>query len=156
MATVKKHKWIALLVLIAIVIVFSSVKTYLDTPTNLGPQLEYVGKANLGCEWWEVPLYAGFCSGPSYAYYFSTTLNKDELKVYFTKAKYIDRPGGGVAEKYRYSFLRFEPTNSNEIFILNYYDNTQAVIEIHKLRKTDKPYIISIADFDYQFAKSAL
>lgn len=59
-------------------------------PQNLGAQLEYVGRDDLGCFLW-------WCEVKPYSvYYFATDLGLDELKGYFPKAYFLSEPEGGA------------------------------------------------------------
>lgn len=151
----KKHKVLSAIILLFIgLTVFSAVKLSVEEPRDLGPNLQYIGKHNTACEWWQVPFYAGFCGGPQYDYYFATNMNRDEIKGYFQKAQYNDPR----SESYSKRNLDFNRTDGAGDFHITFFDSMS---ELQKLKGVDfkvngYAHIISIPDFDYPIAKEAL
>ncbi|HEX6461968.1 MAG TPA: hypothetical protein VFZ58_01700 [Candidatus Saccharimonadales bacterium] len=147
-------------ILIAIVIAVSS---FMNMPRNLGKELVFINKVNTACEWWEFPIFLGFCRLPSYEYYFATDMNKEQLKNYFKneKATYVDSPSvGGTLysdeEDYRSDAIDFKLLKSQEEFYVEFYDKTQTVIKMKDLKNIGKKYIISMSEESYKLAKEAL
>jgi hypothetical protein len=142
------------LILISIILgltLFFGVKAYLERPQDLGPGLEYIGKSNYGC--WFV------CdSTPASVYYFATDMTQDELKTYFKGATYVEHPNslGGGGAGYNFSDLYFRPRQSDREFLIDYYDNTQLVIGLFKLKQTNRHSVISISEKSYTTVLDAL
>lgn len=156
---IKRH--IAGIIIILLVIFVAVGGAYLwlrnqkPEPQNLGPQLEYVGTHNSACEWWQTPLYAGWCKGPSYEYYFATDLNEETLKTYFKNvSKATSASPGGSNADYSFKYLNYAVNGSD--FYLTLYDNTTNVLKAFGLKQTGKPYVISLTDKNYELARKAL
>lgn len=155
----QKKIWVAVAAIITIVIaVIIGAKTVIESPRDLGRDLVFLNKVNTSCEWWEVPIYIGFCSGPKYTYYFGTDMTENKLSQYFKNARYLHDPsrGGGASADYTYDTLFYESNSSKKEFYVDYYNETQAVINTVKLKNTDKKYIISMSEESYKLAKEAL
>jgi hypothetical protein len=156
----KKHKILTIIfVLFISLAIFSAIKLYVEAPRDLGNRLEYIGKSNASCEWWELPLYFGFCAGPSYEYYFATDMGIEELKGYFRKAKFVqhDNLGGASSSKWRAEYIPFELNdNSDRGFTFLLYNDAHIIVEEESLQQTTKPYVISIHEDSYPLAQSAL
>jgi hypothetical protein len=121
-------------------------------PQNLGPQLEYVGKDNLGCMLW-------WCEVKPYSvYYYATDMSADSLKGYFSEAQFASEPdgGGSFSTDYTSKGIQFKLNDTDSMFLIQYYDNTQTVIRLFHLKPTTKSHTISITDSDYQLALKAL
>lgn len=121
-------------------------------PQNLGQQLEYVGKDDLGCVLW-------WCEVEPYSvYYYATDMSTDQLKSYFSKAQFTNEPdgGGSFSADYTSKGVQFKLNDANRTFLIQYYDNTQAVIRLIHLKPTTKSHIISITDSGYQLALQSL
>lgn len=147
-----KNRFLVMLSIIFVVLTtFFGAKTYIERPQDLGSRLEYVGKSDYGCY---------FLCGvlPSSVYYFATDLNQSGLKNYFTKAAYVEHPnsGGGFSSTYQFEDLFFKPFGSDEEFLINFYDDTQAVIESNHLKQTNKQFIISIDSSHFMRAQDSL
>ena|SRR5260370_32679175 len=155
---VRKHKIVtALLCIVLAFTLFFTVKGWIETPTDLGPKLEYIGKEDFGCA--PFPL-VFVCPGPFYsAYYFATNMSEEELAGYFTKAKLneLSRGGGGVdyAADDIYLKVNFQ-TNRNPYFHFYFYYKIQAVLANSRLKSTGKLHIVSITNSDYKLAKESL
>lgn len=150
-----KNSWVSIAVLsIGIVLIgLWGVKTFIERPQDLGTELEYIGKKTYGCY-----LHWVCSSDPITSYYFGTDLTQDELKTYFKKAEYAEHPNllGGGGGDYSYDYLFFKPVNGAEEFSIDYYDNTQVVIDLKDLRQTGKQNVISLTVEDFLAAQSAL
>ena len=127
----------------------------INEPRDIGPELTYIGKINTACEWWEMPLFMGWCQGPKYYYYFATDFDTIALQSYFQKAKYVDAPNdlGGASAEYRYTNIHFQKYDSDDFFYFNYFDekNAKSIPNI----PSPKKYIIRMTPESYQLAKSA-
>jgi hypothetical protein len=156
----KKNKFLTILALLFVgMILFSVVKNYIETPHDLGPELEYIGTERTGCP---LPGPLGallLCSQESgKRYYFATKLSKDELVKYFTKAIYNEEVtlGGVTSAKWTAEYIPFKLNNdSDRHFVITYYHDTHAILEENDL-KTNKSFIISINKESYSAAKAAL
>lgn len=153
----KKQWWIGILIAIVAVMSVSIGYRILTTPQNLGSKLEYIGTYNAGCEWWQIPFYMGWCSGPSNDYYFATDMTENEIKSYFSQASPSGQDGNGTGSSANYTFKEISfNTKNNTTFGVYYYDNTSKIISLKHLKETTKSHVISISASDYNQAKSAL
>ena len=101
------------------------------TPRPLGDKLEYLGKENYGNIF-------GFDYFPSSVYYYGTDMASEELANYFPKAMYESQSSRDFAQ-----FM-----TSDGPFIFLYKKDSSFT--------TDKKYIISLSDSQYQHAKNSL
>src|SRR5438094_363462 len=85
---VSKHRILTAFVCIVLVgWAFFAIKDWVETPGDLGPRIEYIGKQKSGCA--PAPL-SFICIGPIYTeYYFATDLSLAELPAYFKHAKQV-------------------------------------------------------------------
>ena len=147
----KKQWWLVAALLAAVVFFIYQLVT---TPRNIGPKLEYVGSKNVGCEWWQIPLYMGWCQGPSYQYYFATDMTQTEVEKYFKQAQFIDADST-VSGDSNYRYLTYSVAGAH--FQIGYFDreSTRSFLASESSFKTDKPNLVVIGDDAYQDARNA-
>ncbi len=119
------------------------------TPKSLGDKLEYLGKEDLG---------GGLFfsdSKPYSVYYYGTDMSKEELEKYFSHGKHrsISNSSGGGA---RYSFQDLYFSSKEGEFTISLYNNKDDITENASITKTNKRYVISILNSDYEAVKAAL
>jgi len=136
---------------VGVLLVFA-VRTYLttDRPSDLGSKLEYIGKVNKDC----FPV----CGDPwTSTYFFATDMTFEEIKEYFSKAKYI--PSDIANDNSRgYRVIGYKSSESDGGMQLYFYDDITSVPERVKslLEKSRKKYAVRIYSVYYTKFKSAL
>ncbi len=155
--TYKRKIWCTIASVAAVIVIIVGAKVIIESPRDLGKNIVFLNKVNTSCEWWEVPLYIGFCHGPSYEYYFATDMNSDELKKYFQKASLVDtRPRYSTSLPARLENTRFIFEYQGQDFVIDMSASKQQTIKEFHLKDTNLRYVISIPDFDYNIARKAL
>lgn len=148
-----KKKWMIISgSVVLLVIAAFTFKFFIDRPTNLNNELEFIGETRITC-------FLTICdSGPSAEYYFGTNLNPEDLKVYFKAADYVEYPNnlGGGGGNYNFKDLFFTSKKNNKEFVIQFYDNKQAVIDAFDLKPTDKRFVISMSDDFYPIVRDSL
>lgn len=143
-----KKQWWIIATVAAIVVVF--MYQLINTPKNIGPKLEYVGTKNVGCEWWQVPFYMGWCQGPSY-YYYATDMNESQLKSYFKNANIELQPVHDIDPPYPHISTEFRFHLGEEYATAMYHLDAQAFLTKDALDiKTDKPHIFEVNKSSYE------
>jgi hypothetical protein len=121
------------------------------SPTNLGPQLQFVSKQNYGCYF--------FCDSSSgTSYYYATSLQPDDLGKYFVGASCKSVNGNSWSQD-----ELIDCTYKSSDFIVTYYGKSKADITwyndpyiTHLLQETDRRYVITIDSSAYVTARAAL
>jgi hypothetical protein len=136
---ITRKQWtIGLGVLIVLLGTFMVFRLNTNQP-NLGTRLEYIGKINTTCEWWQVPLFFGTCKGPDYDYYFATDMSEEDIKGYFSKASYINT-SAGIND---YDSLDFR--SDYGYFVVNYYnDSSKVYAQTKSLQQSPKPHVVKL------------
>ncbi len=131
------------------------INKFVNEPRDLGPKLQYIGKVSNDNIIGYFLLVAG--GSISTDYFYATDMSEDELKDYFGKATFIDDPNPikSFGSDYTSVELDFRTTNGN-IFSIQYYDNTDAVISNKGLGKTNKKRVLNIDKDDYKLIKDSL
>ena len=124
--------------------------TYLEGPHDLGSKLEYIGTSySSGCVLF-------YCDSPaSTEYYFGTDMSVEELKGYFSNAKFSDINQEDGARDYAAFNLGFDPIHPNvsQGFNIRYYLYPESVLSVHHFN-TQKAHIVSLSDWSYQQARA--
>lgn len=111
----------------------------------LGSKLEYIGKVDYGC--WLV------CdSNPASTYYYATDMSVNDVIAYF-KRLHLEGEVRTINEVADFSLT---DSVNNDVSIYYYNQKQAALHDNPSLRSSQKKYIISVPDFDYQLAKSSL
>lgn len=149
-----KHKIVtALLCIVLAFTLFFTVKGWIETPTDLGAKLKYIGQQQVGCL---PPPFSFECPTGGYNdYYFATDMNSGELKSYFKEAHYVPWESA-IAEDYANHNFEFITTTGNTYFDLDFYQNTPANESSLGLPATTERYIVVITDSSYSVAKQSL
>ena len=130
----KKHKLLTALLCIAL---FFTIKEWIETPSDLGPKMEYVGKVKSGCT--QPPL-SFICVGPVYTnYYFATDMGPDEWRTYFRHAKLAEDTGEYLPDKpgsHSFSISYFTDMKGDGL------PSKDDIISAFHLKRTNKKYLI--------------
>lgn len=89
----QRHRLLTAAAIIVALMIPGCIAVWLATrasdPQNLGPQLQYIGKANYG----NLP----FSDAQPYSeYYYATDMSIDDMKTYFPNAVFMGTPDGGA------------------------------------------------------------
>lgn len=134
-SVIKKHKFIALLVIIVFVIGWYVIANTMPRP--LSSEFDYLGKKDFG------NLIMGD-SKPYSVYYYGTDMTIEEMKEYF-QATTVNKIASGSNVK------TIDFSNGSESFSIDYYGD-KSLLSFMTARKT----VISIDQSYYQSAKAML
>ena len=155
---ITKKQWWMMLASALIIVGALIITNIVNQPKDLGDKLEYIGKKNTACEWWQVPLFMGWCHDPKYDYYFATDLSKANIETYFKNAVYKG-DSQTVGADYNYDIVMFEmKDNSRKSFELGYTDaqNTQSILGLYKSFATKKKHLVIVSGDDLSAVQKAL
>jgi len=149
-----------LVILVGILVLAAGVSLawrYESKPTNLGPELQYVGGEAYGCIF-------GCDSSTGSTYYFATNLTPGQLAAYFRQADCsLQAETMQLGAAYIGGGLNCQVKGSGATFYPDYFEYQNSdfmasggVIATYHLKNVHKHLIVSIGSSEYAAARAAL
>ena len=146
MSSIKNHRIITLLALIALVL--TAWWAWVSfSPKPLGDKLKYLGKEDYGNVF-------GFDSKPYSVYYYGTDMDERDIAHYFKDISTVKELARESGDGYSAPIFSFQSSHG-EFTLVHYSTNLDAVMRGRNFKNTKK-YLVSIIDSDYSTALQSL